>query len=102
MLLEEARAVGADIMTHAEVVDVESDSHGPQTLVLKDGGRISADVVIGADGTLILPWLDPTENLGLKPAQGSGLGCARLYSNVHFHPWRQATWHTAAPSPTIS
>lgn len=38
-------------MTDAEVTGVEESTDGPQTVVLKDGRRFEADVVIGADGT---------------------------------------------------
>lgn len=37
-------------MLNTEVTDIESVSNGPQTLVLKDGRNVTADVVIGADG----------------------------------------------------
>lgn len=42
-------------MTGAEVVDVVSASDGYQTVLLKGGNSISADVVIGADGASSLP-----------------------------------------------
>lgn len=38
-------------MTSAEVTGICSAADGPQTVLLKDGRRITADVVIGADGT---------------------------------------------------
>ncbi|KAI8961162.1 putative salicylate hydroxylase [Daldinia sp. FL1419] len=50
VLLKEAQAVGATVLTNADVVNVNLASDGPQTLTLKDGRQISADVVIGADG----------------------------------------------------
>ncbi|KAI1643299.1 putative salicylate hydroxylase [Daldinia loculata] len=50
VLLKEARAVGAVVLTSADVTGVNLASDGAQTLLLKDGRRISADVVIGADG----------------------------------------------------
>lgn len=54
VLLDEAVLSGAHIMTNAEVTGVQSASDGPQTVLLKDGRSISADVVIGADGTFNL------------------------------------------------
>ena len=54
-LLEEASASGAHIMTNVQVTDVRFAQDGPQTILLKDGRSISADVVIGADGMLTLP-----------------------------------------------
>ncbi|KAI1479277.1 putative salicylate hydroxylase [Daldinia eschscholtzii] len=50
VLLTEARASGAVVLTSADVTSVDLASDGPQTLLLKDGRKISADVVIGADG----------------------------------------------------
>ncbi len=50
VLLETAAEVGANIITDADVTGIETASDGPQTLLIKDGRRISADVVIGADG----------------------------------------------------
>lgn len=50
VLLDEALAAGAHAVTSAEVTGICSAADGPQTVLLKDGRRISADVVIGADG----------------------------------------------------
>lgn len=50
MLLEEATRLGANIMTHAEAVDVETNTDQQTVVLLKDGRRLLADVVIGADG----------------------------------------------------
>ncbi|KAB5576330.1 putative salicylate hydroxylase, partial [Coniochaeta sp. 2T2.1] len=50
VLLAEALDVAADVVTNAEVTSIESATDTQQTVVLKDGHRIQADVVIGADG----------------------------------------------------
>ncbi|KAH8887265.1 FAD/NAD(P)-binding domain-containing protein [Thozetella sp. PMI_491] len=50
VLLAEALRAGVTVMVHAEVVGVEASRESQQTLILKDGRRIEADVVIGADG----------------------------------------------------
>ncbi|KAJ3498988.1 hypothetical protein NLG97_g697 [Lecanicillium saksenae] len=50
VLLEEATASGANILTHAEAIDLESHSDAQTSVHLKDGRRLFADVVIGADG----------------------------------------------------
>lgn len=50
MLLDKASDTGAQIMINTEVTDIESAPDGSQTVLLKDGTQIRADVVIGADG----------------------------------------------------
>ncbi|XWX01650.1 hypothetical protein V2A60_009678 [Cordyceps javanica] len=50
VLLEEAAQLGAEIMTHAEAVDIESNLDRQSCVLLKSGRRLLADVVIGADG----------------------------------------------------
>lgn len=52
VLLQEATRSGAQILTNAEVVDVKSaeDVESGRKVHLKDGRRIDADVVVGADG----------------------------------------------------
>lgn len=53
MLLEAARSSGARILTDSDVIQVETgvdELEGRQIAVLKDGRRIDADVVVGADG----------------------------------------------------
>ena len=51
MLLEEALNSGAIILTDAEVTSVEDDGSSWQQIVsLKDGRKITGDVVVGADG----------------------------------------------------
>lgn len=52
VLLQEAKRAGARILTNAEVVDVKSaeDGESGRKIHLKDGRRIDADVVLGADG----------------------------------------------------
>lgn len=57
MLLKEALAAGANVVTNTEVVGIEQSLDGPQGVLLKDGDRVDADVVIGADGK---PW--PSRN----------------------------------------
>lgn len=42
---------GADVVTDAEVISIESATEERQIIQLKDGRRVEADVVIGADGT---------------------------------------------------
>ncbi|KAI1803010.1 putative salicylate hydroxylase [Daldinia bambusicola] len=49
-LLKEAQDLGAVVLTSADVTSVNLAPDSPQTLSLKDGRQISADVVIGADG----------------------------------------------------
>lgn len=53
VLLEEAAASGANILTHAEAIDIESKYDAQTSVLLKDGRTLLADVVIGADGKLI-------------------------------------------------
>ncbi|KAH8815290.1 putative salicylate hydroxylase [Xylogone sp. PMI_703] len=50
VLLKEALAVGAHVITNAEVTGIKTTSDSPQTILLKDGRSITADVIIGADG----------------------------------------------------
>ncbi|KAK8090505.1 hypothetical protein PG994_000010 [Apiospora phragmitis] len=50
VLLSEAKQLGAEIVTGAEVIDVEQSQSSRQVVALKDGRRFEADVVIGADG----------------------------------------------------
>jgi salicylate hydroxylase len=52
VLLNEALAKGADIVTNGDVVGIETSTESLQTIVLRDGRQIEADVVIGADGRL--------------------------------------------------
>lgn len=58
MLLDAAQSGGAHILTDSEVVHVEpgvGEMEGRQIIVLKDGRRTEADVVVGADGILDSP-----------------------------------------------
>lgn len=50
VLLNEALAKGADIVTNGDVVGIETSTESTQTILLKDGRQLEADVVIGADG----------------------------------------------------
>lgn len=51
VLLEEALNSGTDILTDADVTGVEDNrASGKQIVSLKDGRRITGDVVVGADG----------------------------------------------------
>ncbi|KAK6828370.1 hypothetical protein PG987_011711 [Apiospora arundinis] len=50
VLLAEAIDAGAEVMTNAEVVGLEQSQSSQQGVLLKDGRRVEADVVIGADG----------------------------------------------------
>ncbi|KAK8105666.1 uncharacterized protein PG998_003860 [Apiospora kogelbergensis] len=50
VLLSEAIRDGAEVMLDAEVIGVEQSQSTRQTVSLKDGRRIEADVVVGADG----------------------------------------------------
>jgi 2-polyprenyl-6-methoxyphenol hydroxylase-like FAD-dependent oxidoreductase len=52
VLLAEAVQAGATILTDSEVINVETTVESQQTLLLKSGRRVVADVVIGADGML--------------------------------------------------
>lgn len=55
MLLDAAQSRGARILTDSDVVDVEAGSNeleGRQVVILKNGRRLDADVVVGADGVL--------------------------------------------------
>ncbi|KIW98777.1 uncharacterized protein Z519_00440 [Cladophialophora bantiana CBS 173.52] len=52
-LLDAARKNGATILTNAEVTGIEQgtgEALGKQIVLLKDGNRMIADVVVGADG----------------------------------------------------
>jgi salicylate hydroxylase len=51
VLLSEALDMGADVTTSAEVISIESTTDAQQRIMLRDGRRIEADVVVGADGT---------------------------------------------------
>ncbi|KAJ6780591.1 hypothetical protein PWT90_07118 [Aphanocladium album] len=50
VLLEAAAACGTNILTHAEAIDIQSNPDAQSSVLLKDGRRLLADVVIGADG----------------------------------------------------
>ncbi|KAK8059975.1 hypothetical protein PG996_009905 [Apiospora saccharicola] len=50
VLLSEARQLGAEILTGAEAIGAEQSQLSRETVVLKGGRCIEADVVIGADG----------------------------------------------------
>ncbi|KAK7958663.1 hypothetical protein PG988_013511 [Apiospora saccharicola] len=50
LLLSEARQLGAEILTGAEAIGAEQSQLSRETVVLKGGRCIEADVVIGADG----------------------------------------------------
>lgn len=50
VLLEAALEAGANIVTNADVADVESLEDKTQLITLKDGRRLNGDVVVGADG----------------------------------------------------
>jgi len=55
VLLDAAQSRGARILTDSDVVDVEAGSNeleGRQVVILKNGRRLDADVVVGADGVL--------------------------------------------------
>ena len=55
VLLEEALNSGVIILTDGEVTGVEDDRSSWQQIVsLKDGRKITADVVVGADGESML------------------------------------------------
>ncbi|KAK8028483.1 hypothetical protein PG991_005539 [Apiospora marii] len=49
VLLSEAKELGAEVLTGAEAIGVEKSQQNREAVVLKDGRRIEADVVIGAD-----------------------------------------------------
>lgn len=51
VLVDEAKALGVQIMTGAEVIDVTETGFG-QRVSIKDGRFVEADAVIGADGML--------------------------------------------------
>lgn len=51
--MAEAKAIGAKLMLDSEVIKVDRDTQdaaGRQVVLLKNGGKVTADVVIGADG----------------------------------------------------
>jgi salicylate hydroxylase len=53
VLVAEAKAIGAKLMLDSEVIKVDRDTQdaaGRQVVLLKNGGKVTADVVIGADG----------------------------------------------------
>lgn len=50
VLLDEAMALGAEILTHAEAVDVHTGVDTRTAVLTRDGRTLLADVVIGADG----------------------------------------------------
>jgi salicylate hydroxylase len=49
LLLEEAKKLGVDLLMGAEVSKAELDAEEP-SILLKDGRRISGDVIVAADG----------------------------------------------------
>jgi len=54
VLMQKALEVGAYIGRAAEVVEID-DSVNPYNVILKDGRRLIADVVVGADGRPCFP-----------------------------------------------
>ncbi|HET8987163.1 MAG TPA: FAD-dependent monooxygenase [Humibacillus sp.] len=69
-LVEEARRRGADVRHDSRVAAVETRSDGA-TVVLEDGSRLDADLVVGADGvhSLVRRAIDPAA----APARYVGL-----------------------------
>lgn len=61
MLLEEATDAGARLVKNAEVVSIES-GQADDIVVLEDGRRFHADMVIGADGKHAWIRRPPTTN----------------------------------------
>ena len=52
VLLNEALRLGAGLRKDAEVVDINISSENPY-VVIRNGEKIYADVIVGADGMLV-------------------------------------------------
>jgi 2-methyl-3-hydroxypyridine 5-carboxylic acid dioxygenase len=67
-LLDAARRAGAEILTRSRAVGAEADGH----LLLEGGGRLAADLVIGADGVKS-PVRDSLDLLAERDRHGDGI-----------------------------
>lgn len=52
VLVQAALKLGVKIMVGANVIGIESNENGKESVQLKDGTTVEGDVVIGADGKL--------------------------------------------------
>lgn len=56
VLLDAAQSGGVRVLTDSDVVNVEAGTNeleGCQVVILKNGRRLDADVVVGADGIML-------------------------------------------------
>ncbi|KXT01886.1 hypothetical protein AC578_2172 [Pseudocercospora eumusae] len=69
-MLERAVELGATLQTNARVVDIDTSHSEKATVILQSGGKVVADLVIGADGIfsrcrdLLVGKLDPPTPTG--------------------------------------
>lgn len=122
-LLDGAESRGAEVRRGAEVVDVTSDASGA-TVTLADGDRLTADLVIGADGvrSLVRRVIDRDAPAGryvgltnfggitratplaaaLRPEAWHFVFGARAFFGAHPTPDGDVVWFVNVPEPEIS
>lgn len=122
-LLDEAARRGVEVRRGAEVVAVESDRDGA-AVTLADGMRLTADLVVGADGvrSRVRPVIDPAApggryvgltNFGgitrrtalattLRPEAWHFVFGARAFFGAHPTPDGDVVWFVNVPEPEIT
>jgi 2-polyprenyl-6-methoxyphenol hydroxylase-like FAD-dependent oxidoreductase len=122
-LLDEAERRGVDVRRGREVVDVSSDGRGA-TVTLAGGERLTADLVIGADGVRsgVRQVIDPAGPTGryvgltnfggitrdtdlattLRPGAWHFVFGARAFFGAHPTPDGDVVWFVNVPEPEIS
>ncbi len=122
-LLDEAERRGVEVRRGAEVVDVAGDANGA-TVTLASGERLTADLVVGADGvrSQVRRAIDPAApegryvgltNFGgitrgsalastLRPEAWHFVFGARAFFGAHPTPDGDVVWFVNVPEPEIS
>lgn len=122
-LLDEAERRGVDVRRGVEVADVSSDATGA-VVTLADGERLTADLVIGADGvrSRVRQVIDPTAPAGryvgltnfggitrgtalaesLRPEAWHFVFGAQAFFGAHPTPDGDVVWFVNVPEPEIS
>ena len=101
ILVKEAIRLGTTVIWNAEVSSVEESDSGAAVVILTDGKQLDADVVVGADGTVVLPNHHTTVSAH-HIKQGSGRPCgSTLLASHHLH-LKLAILHIEGHSSWIS
>ena len=122
-LLDEAERRGVEVSRGVEVVDVSTDGSGA-TATLADGRRLTADLVIGADGvrSRVRGVIDPAAPAGryvgltnfggitrgtplaatLRPEAWHFVFGAQAFFGAHPTPDGDVVWFVNVPEPEIS